>query len=148
MSIKANKKSQDRAREFVTKFYDKYINSRRYVSLTIHQYKNLKFIITNVAGTQKSVLFRDGAEEYSYWLPREERQHLVVEMMKSGMRACLIAKMMKFSPGTIYSDVAYLRLNTTLLDSVPRRMQPRAWRAGKTRMFPRDGLSQPHATLQ
>lgn len=113
-----NQPKTDRARDFINKFYDQNYNSRRYVSLTIHQYRKLKLITTTVGDKHDARLYRDGMEEYTYWLTAEERQPLIAEMMKAGIKRPVIARMLKFAPATIYRDVAYMRACTTLLDGI------------------------------
>lgn len=125
MATKSNNK-MDRAGEFIANFRAKHQNTRKFWTLTLQKYKNLELIITQVGDKHDIRLFRDGADEVlSYWLEAKERRPIVVDMLKAGMKQTVIAKMLKFHPGTIHNDVRWLRDNTDLLDNVttlrPRR---------------------------
>jgi hypothetical protein len=123
-------KKFDRVGDFISDFRAKYQRSRKYYNLTIHKYKNLELIITQVGDKHDIKLFRDGADEvFSYWLGPDERRPIVADMMKHGMKQSLIAKMLKFSPGTINKDVQYMRYNTTMLDGVELRAPRKTYRS-------------------
>lgn len=139
-------KKFDRVGDFISDFRAKYQRSRKYYNLTIHKYKNLELIITQVGDKHDIKLFRDGADEvFSYWLGPDERRPIVADMMKHGMKQSLIAKMLKFSPGTINKDVQYMRYKTTMLDGVELRA-PRA--PQRHRLLFRDTVIDNRPTLQ
>lgn len=124
-------KKFDRVGDFITDFREKYSRSRKYYNLTIHKYKNLELVITQVGDKHDIKLFRDGADYVmSYWLGPEERRPIIADMMKHGIKQTLIAKMLKFSSGTISKDVQYMRYNTTMLEGVALRAPRKTVRSG------------------
>lgn len=119
----------DRALDFITSFRAKYQNpnGRTAGSVFTHWFGNLEYVeakIGNGERVHEVRLFRDGAEQYSYWLDADERRPIVAKMMLAGMKQSKIAQLLKFSPSTIGSDVKYLRVYTTLLASIESNLRP------------------------
>ena len=117
-------KKMDRAKQYIDEIYEKYENSRKYVQITIHKFLFLKLVVVQVDKGYEAKLFRNGVEEFAYWMAVEPRRAFVAKMMKAGMKQTIIAKCFKLSTGTITKDVAWLRDNQPwLLEGV--KLRPR-----------------------
>lgn len=107
-----------RAQAYMNEFHARKLGKGQAKILNYYEYENLEYIETNFRGQLKVQLYRDGMEEFSYWLNQKERQPLIIGMLKAGLKQAMIAKILKLSGSTINKDVRWLRLNTDKLDSV------------------------------
>lgn len=138
-------KKMDRAKQYIDEIYEKYENSRKYVQITIHKFLFLKLVVVQVDKGYESRLFRNGADEQTYWMAVEPRRAFVAKMLKAGMKQTIIAKCLKFSAGTINKDVAYLRdYQPELLEGV--KLRPRRGEEPTVRRITR--TNQAGVTLQ
>lgn len=108
-----------RAAEFIKQQLDRRVRNNQYKDLHYYAFGTLEYIELKLNREIVAVqLFRDGAEEYTYWLTQEEREPIIAGMIKAGLKQSQIARLLKFSAGTISRDVRRIRLTTTLLDGV------------------------------
>lgn len=107
-----------RAQEYMTSFFDTVTRRNVYKHLEYYEFENLEYIETSIGDKFKVQLFRDGSEEFTYWLSQKEREPLIIRMLKAGMRQTLIAKLLKISSSTVNKDVRHLRLYTDKLNGV------------------------------
>jgi DNA-binding CsgD family transcriptional regulator len=110
--------ASNRAQEYMNKFHARKLAKGQLKSLQYYMFENLEYIETNFRGELRVQLFRDGAEEYTYWLTREEREPIIIRMLTAGMKQTLIAKILKISSGTVNKDVRMLRLYTDKLNHI------------------------------
>lgn len=107
-----------RALQYMAEFHAKKVGKTAVKTLSYYQYDNLEYIETNIRGQLSVQLFRDGAEEFTYWLNQKEREPLIIGMLRAGLRQAQIAKLLKLSSSTINKDVRHLRLYTDKLNNV------------------------------
>lgn len=107
-----------RAQAYMKKFHDRQLAKGQVKTLNYYEFENLEYIETNFRGQLAVQLFRDGAEEFTYWLNQKEREPLIVGMLKAGMKQTMIARMLKISSSTVNKDVRQIRLTTDKLNNV------------------------------
>lgn len=110
MAAKQEKKEvRDFIKEYLDLAYEKCMKSKHHAQVHLDHYQNITLVTVTIYDRKQTVWFVDGLPNFAYWLTQEQRIPFVAKMWKEGITGTTIAKMLGFSPSTIYKDLKYLR---------------------------------------